>query len=238
MRLYLQWFEELESVIMKRWWGAAVAAVGVLLAGCGTGNGEVNAGTPVGGASATPASAARESAARESAARESATQESATQESAPPDGAATGRAPSGAADTPRCAATELAVSLGPGDGAAGSVYRPLIFTNTGQRTCELTGFPGVSYVTGDDGHQVGPAAAMSGPRGGAVPMDPGRTSAAELQLVQGRNFDEAGCRPTPVRGLRVYPPGETVARFVPMAGTGCAGDPPGPQLTVKTVTPG
>lgn len=223
MRLFLQWFEELESVIMKRWWGAAVAAVGVLLAGCGTGNGEVNAGTPVGGASATPVSAARESA---------------TQESAPPGGAATGRAPSGAADTPRCAATELAVSLGPGDGAAGSVYRPLIFTNTGQRTCELTGFPGVSYVTGDDGHQVGPAAAMSGPRGGAVPMDPGRTSAAELQLVQVRNFDEAGCRPTPVRGLRVYPPGETVARFVPMAGTGCAGDPPGPQLTVKTVTPG
>ena len=36
-----------------------------------------------------------------------------------------------------------------------------LLTNTGGRTCELRGFPGVSYVAGDDGHQVGPAAAQS-----------------------------------------------------------------------------
>ena len=50
------------------------------------------------------------------------------------------------------------------------------------------------------------------------------------------NCDATACLPTPVRGLRVYPPGDTASLFVPTAGTGCAGTPPGPQLTVRTVT--
>jgi hypothetical protein len=139
------------------------------------------------------------------------------------------------AGLPRCTTGELAVSLGEGGAAAGSVYRPLIFTNTGSRTCELRGFPGVSYVTGDDGHQVGPAAAMSGERGGQIDIAPGRTAIAPLRLVNVQNFDEAVCRPTPVRGLRVYPPGDTAALFVPMEGTGCAGNPADPQLSVRTM---
>lgn len=190
-----------------------MAAVGLLLAGCGGGD-EVDGGR----LPDVPGGAARSS-----------------EPAAVTEPASTTSGSGGAA---RCTAAELRVTLGPGDAGAGSVYRPLVFTNTGSRNCELTGFPGVSYVAGDDGHQVGPAAAMSGPRGGEVRMDPGGASAAELQLVQVRNFDEAVCRPTPVRGLRVYPPGETASLFVPMDGTGCAGEPPGPQLTVKTITPG
>jgi Protein of unknown function (DUF4232) len=137
----------------------------------------------------------------------------------------------------RCTTGELSVALGQGDAAAGSVYRPLIFTNTGSRTCELHGFPGVSYVAGDDGHQVGPAAAMSGERGAQVPIAPGATARAQLQLVNVQNFDTAACNPVPVRGLRVYPPGDTAALFVPMDGTGCSNDPPGDQLSVQTITP-
>ena len=108
---------------------------------------------------------------------------------------------------------------------------------SGARTCELRGFPGVSYVAGDDGHQVGPAAAMSGPRGGEVVLKPGAAAAAQLQLVNVANFDAAVCRPTPVRGLRVYPPGDTTSLYVERAGTGCAGAPPGNQLSVQTLTP-
>jgi hypothetical protein len=98
---------------------------------------------------------------------------------------------------------EPMVTLGPASGAAGSAYRPLVFTNTGSRTCELREFPGFSYVAGDDGHQVGPAARMSGERGAQVPIPPGGSAAAELQLVQVRNVDPGVCRPTPVRGLRM-----------------------------------
>jgi len=135
----------------------------------------------------------------------------------------------------RCTTAELAGSLGAGDAGAGSVYQALVLTNTGKRTCELRGFPGVSYVAGDDGHQVGPAADMSGPRGGEVRMSPGGTAVAQLQLVNVQNFDADVCKPTPVRGLRIYPPGDTASLFVPREGTGCAGTPPGPQLSVQTV---
>lgn len=205
---------------------AALGATALLLTGC-SGGGEVNGGTTAGGVSATTSAAA-------------------TSMSSPPPAASTAPVTAGGSgsggtgtgsDPARCTAGELRLSLGAPEGAAGSVYRNLIFTNTGSRPCELTGFPGVSYVAGDDGHQVGPAAEMSGPRGGQVTMAPGGTSVAGLQLVQVANFDASVCHPTPVRGLRVYPPGETASLFVPMDGTGCAGTPPGPQLTVKTVTP-
>jgi Protein of unknown function (DUF4232) len=136
----------------------------------------------------------------------------------------------------RCTTGELAVSLGEGDAGAGSVMRALVFTNTGTRPCELRGFPGVSYVAGDDGHQVGPAAEMSGERGPEVPIAPRGTAVAQLRLVNVLNFDEAACRPTPVRGLRVYPPGDTASIFVPREGQGCAATPPDPQLFVQTIT--
>jgi hypothetical protein len=143
----------------------------------------------------------------------------------------------GAAAVPqRCTTGELSASLGGGDAGAGSVFRTLIFTNTGSRTCELRGFPGVSYVAGDDGHQVGPAADMSGERGAQVPIAPGGTAVAQLRLVNVLNHEGAVCRPTPVRGLRIYPPGDTASLVVPMDGTGCAGTPPGSQLSVQTIT--
>ncbi|GAA0946052.1 DUF4232 domain-containing protein [Pseudonocardia zijingensis] len=145
--------------------------------------------------------------------------------------------PADAADLPRCTSGELAATLGEGGAAAGSVYRPLVFTNTGSRTCELRGFPGVSYVAGDDGHQVGPAAAMTGERGGQVPIPPGGTAQAQLRLANVQNFDPADCAPVPVRGLRVYPPGDTASLFVPAEGTGCSAPPPGDQLSIGTITP-
>ena len=54
------------------------------------------------------------------------------------------------------------------------------------------------------------------PRGGEVVLKPGAAAAAQLQLVNVANFDAGVCRPTPVRGLRVYPPGETAALFIPL----------------------
>jgi hypothetical protein len=129
------------------------------------------------------------------------------------------------------------VSLGASNAGAGSVYAPLVFTNTGSQTCELRGFPGVSYVAGDDGHQVGPAAAEQGQHGGPIDIAPGHTAVAPLQMANVQNFDAAVCQPAPVSGLRVYPPGDTASLFVPLpAGkTGCAGNPPNPQLFVQTM---
>lgn len=138
-------------------------------------------------------------------------------------------------DSGECQTTDLRLGLGNGDGATGTVYRPLQFTNVGGRTCEIQGFPGVSYVTGDSGQQVGEPAFREGSKGPAITLTPGMSVYAEVGFVQAGNFDPAECQPTTVRGLRIYPPHEYDSMFVPVEGTGCAGAPPNHQLTVGTV---
>ena len=137
-----------------------------------------------------------------------------------------------------CKVADLKLSFGGGDAAAGTTYRSLVFTNKGTRTCTIQGFPGVSYVTGDDGHQVGPAAYRVGAKGPVVTLKPGASASSDIGFVQVANFDPAVCKPTEVRGLRIYPPHEYNSMFIANAGTGCAGTPPGNQLTVATVKAG
>ena len=146
--------------------------------------------------------------------------------------------PTSAAPSGMCSAGDVKLALGKGDAAAGSVYRPLLITNTKNHPCTVQGFPGVSYVAGDDGHQVGEAAYRSGTKGDPVKLNTGETAAAVVQFVNVHNYPDDICRPTPVRGLRVYLPQETDSNFVPMPATGCANpDLPGNQLAVKTVQP-
>ena len=137
-----------------------------------------------------------------------------------------------------CKVADLSLSFGGGDAAAGTTYRSLVFTNKGTRTCTIQGFPGVSYVTGDSGQQVGPAAYRVGEKGAVVTLKPGDTASSDIGFVQVANFDPAVCKPTDVRGLRIYPPHDYDSMFIANAGTGCAGTPPGNQLTVATVKAG
>jgi hypothetical protein len=137
-----------------------------------------------------------------------------------------------------CKVADLELSFAGGDSAAGTTYRSLVFTNKGTRTCTIQGFPGVSYVTGDDGHQVGPAAYRAGAKGEVVTLNPGDSASSDIGFVQVANYDPAVCKPTDVRGLRIYPPHEYDSMFIASEGTGCAGTPPGNQLTVGTVKPG
>lgn len=232
------------------------AAVAVLLAGCNHGAGEANRRNP-GDAAGSPTSASPTSASPTGAAPSAGPTEptkpagtapgTLAPSQQPSSGSSAGGSSGGAggsgaggesASPSTCTAANLQLSLGSGDAGAGSVYRPLIFTNTGSQACHLRGFPGVSYVAGDDGHQVGPAAQMSGPRGGEVTLARGDTAKAVLRLIQVRVIDPAACKPTPVRGLRVYPPGDTASLFVPMQDLGCAGNPPGGQLAIQTILPG
>ncbi|MEV4051336.1 DUF4232 domain-containing protein [Amycolatopsis sp. NPDC049688] len=142
------------------------------------------------------------------------------------------------ADDGLCKAGDVKLSLGQGDAGAGSVYRPLLITNSSSKPCTIQGFPGVSYVAGSDGHQVGKDAFREGTKGNAVKLNPGQTAAADIQFVNVGNFDPGTCQPTPVKGLRIYLPQETASNFVPDEGTGCASTKiPGNQLAVKTVHP-
>ncbi|HEY1969683.1 MAG TPA: DUF4232 domain-containing protein [Pseudonocardia sp.] len=142
----------------------------------------------------------------------------------------------------RCHSAMLVLSFGEHDGvAAGTASRSLRFTNTSGRRCTLRGFPGVSYVTGDNGTQVGPAAERDGVKGPVVMMNPGATASVTVEITNTQNFDAATCHPTPVRGLRVYPPNERAALFIAMPGVGCAVPtlrPFGRQLGVTTIQTG
>lgn len=138
-----------------------------------------------------------------------------------------------------CTSADLELSLGRGDAGAGTVWRPLRFTNKGGSSCVIQGFPGVSYVTGDDGHQVGAAAYRDGTKGDPVTLKPGATAYAAVGFVQVGNYDPADCKPTDVRGLRVYPPQETHSVYLKSPGTGCANENLGDyHLKVQTIRPG
>ena len=206
--------------------GLLAAAAGLALAVAGCAGAPTVTAPPSTGDTAAPSSAA-----------ETASTESPSQGST---GSGTGgtAAPTRPAGPAPCRASTLRVSLGSGDAAAGTSYVQLEFTNTGSRSCVIQGFPGVSYVTGDNGTQVGAPAERDGTKGVAVTLAPRGVASATLAMVQVLNYDESVCRPTPVRGLRVYPPGDTASVFVATNGTGCTGNPPGPQLRISTIKSG
>jgi hypothetical protein len=98
--------------------------------------------------------------------------------------------------------------------------------NVGSSACTLYGYPGVSWVAGTDGHQVGAAAELqaddSGSAEESVTLVPGALASAPLDIVDAAAIPRSECRPVPVRGLRVYPPGERAALFLPLP-TGARG---------------
>jgi hypothetical protein len=136
---------------------------------------------------------------------------------------------------PECKPANLKLTLGPGDGAAGHVFQALRFTNVSKVSCVIVGFPGVSYVTGDSGSQVGQPAKRDGAIGSQITLTPGHVASA---VVTETVFDASACKPTTTRGFRVYPPDSTASMFVAQNGRGCAGNPPDPQLRVQTIKPG
>ncbi|GAB2988708.1 DUF4232 domain-containing protein [Saccharothrix stipae] len=136
-----------------------------------------------------------------------------------------------------CRSVDLDIGFGRVEGAAGTVYREVVFTNRGLHTCVLRGFPGVSYVDAH-GNQVGAAATRVGDRGSLLTLPHGGTAISDVGFAQVDNFDPDVCRKTPVWGIRVFPPDETVPLYEPMRDQhGCAGDvsPFGDQLTAASV---
>jgi len=144
----------------------------------------------------------------------------------------------GASSSPltTCATKDLDISLGQGQGAAGSVYEPLRFTNNGARACTLYGYPGVSFVTAGSGDQVGvPASRNPQHPARTVILSPGARADAVVQVVDHGNYGAEQCQATPVSGLRVYPPGNKDAAYVPFHDSVAACSTDVTQLTVEAV---
>jgi len=135
---------------------------------------------------------------------------------------ATGGGISPHASVAGCATANLRVTLGTSNGAAGSVYLPIDFTNTGTADCTLYGYPGVSLTGGSPAGQIG-AAADRNPQTAAtvVTLAPGAVAHATLQVTVAGNYPAGTCQPTAATTLVIYPPGQTAAASVPYSTTGC-----------------
>jgi hypothetical protein len=140
---------------------------------------------------------------------------------------ATSPGPTGATgsnSTTRCHTADLKLTIAPdeGGGAAGTEFEALVFTNKSARTCTLYGYPGVSFVTGDNGTQVNDAFTRTDGEKTTVSLAPGAVAHASIGLPSVANFVAATCKPVAVRGFRVYPPDETAAVFLSAAQQACS----------------
>jgi hypothetical protein len=213
--------------VLRRWLASlAVAASGASLAACGGSSPSASPTTPaVTGQPATTAVPAT-------------TVPATTAATAAPTTAAPTTVPSGPQP---CTTAQLSLSLTGANGAAGSTYFTLnLLNNTTATTCTVTGYPGVSFVTGDGGTQVGTAATRDPSTPVAtVTLAPGHAAQSVLRVVDPGVFDTATCQPVATRGLRIYPPGQTAAGFVADPSTACSSASlPEPALFVGAAQPG
>jgi hypothetical protein len=140
---------------------------------------------------------------------------------------------------PPCATSALraAVPTGHGNAAAGSSYYPIVFTNGSSASCTLYGYPGVSFVTGVGGGQIGIPATENptNPRK-LITLAPGQSGHAELQVVNAANYPPADCGLVTAHWLRIYPPNQTAPLYASFTAQACT--KPRTILTVQTVQPG
>jgi len=131
-------------------------------------------------------------------------------------------AQAGAAATPACATSGLDVWIDTqGNGALGTIYYTLEFTNLSGSTCTLFGYPGVSG-TNLGGTQLGSPAVREIVTPHTVTLANGATAFAQVGIVQPGLFPPSKCGPVTAAGLRVFPPNQTKSERVPFPFTACS----------------
>lgn len=126
--------------------------------------------------------------------------------------------------TGTCRTADLTVTdvPDPAGGAAGHHGEFLVFENKTGKTCTLYGYPGVSWVAGDQGTQVNAPFERTGGDRKTIRLAPGGKAHATLLVANYQNVGPSACKPEKVRGYRVYPPEETAAVFVEAPQTVCS----------------
>jgi hypothetical protein len=150
-----------------------------------------------------------------------------------------------AADTaiaavPACTAGDLGawVAVDQGNGAAGSVYFPLQFTNLSRHACAMRGFPGVSAID-RNGHQLGSPASWDH----VIPvrtvvLAPGATAHTVLRYSDATVTTAPGCHPVfSAFELRIYPPNQFSATHAAFDLEACSHAGP-IYLSVEPILPG
>ena len=199
--------------------GGAASAVAVAVAAAGCSSGGSSSAPPASTASsaASPASSVSASASAASSAPSSAVAVSPRDTVAAVPSGGAGGGPAG------CATRDLQAKAGVSQGAAGSLYQVIVFTNISAATCTLYGYPGVSLAAGTPATQVGQAASRSTVAGpSTVTLAPGKNANALLRITQALNYPSATCSPTKTTYLQIYPPNQTTPIYLAYSSTGCS----------------
>jgi hypothetical protein len=138
---------------------------------------------------------------------------------------------------PECRTPYLKASIGAVEGAAGTIYTTIMMTNSGRSSCEVRGFPGVSFVD-VRGRQVGAAADRDTAAGAGrlIVLRPGEHASSIVGRTQAHLQD--GCdQPKQIVSatyLRIYPPANREALLLRYPVAACA-NPAVHQLTVTAL---
>jgi len=179
----------------------ALAPVAVVAAACGTSSGSGSQGSTV-TVTVTPSSGGGGAASTPSTSQDS--------------------TPAGPAE---CTTAALHVKIGSSNGAAGTIYYDLVFTNVASATCFLQGYPGVSLVSAGStsGSQIGADAKRdSVAPSKKVVLATGQTAHAVLGVAEAGDFPASKCNPVTAHWLKVFPPDQTVAAYAPFTTQTCA----------------
>ena len=155
----------------------------------------------------------------------------------PAPGTATQTAPAPAPPPAACSTRYLGAKLGASQGAPGSTYVVLVFTNLNNYPCTLYGYPGVALDAGKPATPVGLSAAEdpSTPRE-LVTLGPHGTASALLRIVHAANYPAATCNPVTTNWLQIIPPNQYAPIDLGYTTQTCA--KPVQILTVDAVRPG
>jgi hypothetical protein len=126
---------------------------------------------------------------------------------------------------PECTSADLKVAVGSSNGAAGTIYYNIDFTNTSSSSCIVQGYPGVSLVSAGDGSgtQIGDdAKRVPVTPSHQIVLDAGQTAHAALGVAEAGNFPASTCKPVTAHWLKVFPPDQTVAAYAALTTQTCS----------------
>ena len=129
-----------------------------------------------------------------------------------------------------------------GNGAAGTIFYHLDFTNLSGQACTLQGFPFV-FAVNLSGQQIGNRAVLNhAVPANSVTVGSGATIHAVLGIVATGNYPPSACKPVTAAGLEVFAPTgiNEVGRTVPFPFSACStrGSHAPNFLNVTPVQPG
>jgi hypothetical protein len=140
--------------------------------------------------------------------------------------------PAGASSIPKCTHSDVVVWLDTmGNGAAGSTYYNLQFSNLSGAPCSLEGYPKVQAIglrgfvkgaSSSDNSVIAPKTITLQP---VSPSNSANTiSTSILRITDAGNYPPSLCNQVSVAGLLVTLPGETKSLQVPFPFTACTKD--------------